>query len=142
MSLRLGLNRLLSIRIYKFWLQFQLTECVQLYRATWDEPEPPSIPKWRQKLAEPKEESDENEEGAGSYRPLKPLQPKRETLVITLSDDQWTALKNAARTSLKKIFKNANTYVEQIGEFFLSENLVILGKLGKVFGEGWRTFLG
>lgn len=90
----------------------KLADCVQLYRATWVDPEPPAVPKWRQRLAQ----EQEGEEGNRNVRPLRPLEPHRDTLVITLSDSQWSSLKDHAKNRIEKAFDKANHYLDQISK--------------------------
>ncbi|KAK7080903.1 hypothetical protein SK128_017532 [Halocaridina rubra] len=88
----------------------KMDDCVQLYRGTWDEPQPPKIPKWRQKagIYGPPEGVEE------VAPPLRPLQPKRETLVVTLSEPQWDSFKSALKSSIQQRFKDASENIAQI----------------------------
>ncbi|XP_064087240.1 dynein axonemal heavy chain 3-like [Macrobrachium nipponense] len=88
----------------------ELDECVQLYRGTWEEPQPPKIPKWRQKAA-----ADGTSEGSGEATPLlRPLEPKRETLVVTLSEPQWEGFRTSLSNSIAQRFKDAAEFISQI----------------------------
>ncbi|XP_068243599.1 uncharacterized protein [Palaemon carinicauda] len=88
----------------------ELDKCVQLYRGTWEEPQPPKIPKWRQKAA-----TNGASEGSGEAAPLlRPLEPKRETLVVTLSEPQWEGFRTSLSNSIKQRFKDAAEFISQI----------------------------
>ena len=84
----------------------QLHECVQLYRATWEDPKPPELPHWRQVMSQEE-----------SKMPLRELQPHRETLVVSLSDAQWSSLKDLAKEKIAKSFKNSWEILDQICKF-------------------------
>lgn len=79
---------------------------MQLHRASWEEPPAPTVPRWRQRLADPD----------GGDQPLRPLQPQRDALVVSLSEAQWAALRDQARASLSRVFQKAAVYLDQIGE--------------------------
>ena len=83
-----------------------------MYRGTWEEPQPPKIPKWRQNAA-----SNGSSEGKEEIAPpLRPLQPKRETLVVSLSEPQWEAFRNSLTNSIGQRFKDAAEFISQISE--------------------------
>nr|XP_053649653.1 uncharacterized protein LOC128700456 [Cherax quadricarinatus] len=88
----------------------ELDDCVQLYRGTWDEPQPPKVPKWRLRVAENGEEGEADE----VTPPLRPLQPRRETLVVTLSDPQWKGFRSALSSSIRCRFAKAAEFLDQI----------------------------
>nr|XP_045615668.1 dynein axonemal heavy chain 7-like isoform X1 [Procambarus clarkii] len=88
----------------------ELDDCVQLYRGTWDEPQPPKVPKWRVRVAE-SGPSDDIEE---VVPPLRPLQPRRETLVVTLSDPQWEGFRSMLTSSIQCRFTKAAEFLDQI----------------------------
>jgi len=99
---------------------FQLRNCVQLYRATWEEPKPPAIPKWRLELAEEylgkQLEDEENIAEAWKYQPPPILQPKRETLVVSVGEAQWDGFLKDTNTILNSTYTKANSFVKQIGK--------------------------
>lgn len=91
----------------------QLDECVQLYRGTWDDPQPPKVPRWRLRMAET---DGSPGDGGNPVPPLRPLEPRRETLVVSLSEPQWAAFHDALAATVHHRFGSASTYLHQISE--------------------------
>ncbi|KAK8378939.1 hypothetical protein O3P69_009581 [Scylla paramamosain] len=91
----------------------ELDECVQLYRGTWEEPQPPKVPRWRLRMAET---DDSTGDGGTPVPPLRPLEPRRETLVVSLSEPQWAAFHDALASTVHHRFSSASTYLHQISE--------------------------
>ena len=103
-----------------FSIVYQLQECVQLYRATWDEPQPTPVPRWRLLLAaqykdtkDPSSNKDVTE--LWKYQPAPVLQPKRETLVVSVGDSQWQGFLQETKEVLLSTYEKSNKQVKQIG---------------------------
>ncbi|XP_050730386.1 dynein axonemal heavy chain 7-like [Eriocheir sinensis] len=91
----------------------ELDECVQLYRGTWDDPQPPKVPRWRLRMAE---NDGSPGDGGNPVPPLRPLEPRRETLVVSLSEPQWAAFHDALAATVHHRFGSASTFLHQISE--------------------------
>ena len=84
----------------------KLNECVQLYRATWEDAKPPELPHWRKVMSQEE-----------SKKPLRELEPHRETLSVSLSDAQWEVLRQAAKDNIANAFKSSWDFLNQICKF-------------------------
>ena len=55
-------------------------------------------------------------DGGEPVPPLRPLEPRRETLVVSLSEPQWAAFHDALASTVHSRFTSASTYLHQICE--------------------------
>lgn len=47
--------------------------------------------------------------------PLRPLEPRRETLVVTLSEPQWDSFRSCLSANIRRRFEKAGEFLTQIG---------------------------
>lgn len=47
--------------------------------------------------------------------PLRPLEPRRETLVVTLSEPQWESFRSCLSANIRRRFEKAGEFLTQIG---------------------------